>query len=52
MTPGPQEDIIDELERIMNREWRVPVSEITDACRRAVGEIHRLRGLLEAATDE
>lgn len=48
----PLDDIIDELERVQAREWRVPMSEITEACRRAAGEIRRLRGLLEAATGE
>lgn len=39
----PEEDLVAELRRIAEFDWRVPVSQVVAACRSAAAEIERLR---------
>lgn len=39
----PEADLVDELRRIAEYDWRVPVSQVVAACRSAADEIERLR---------
>jgi len=44
MAPNePEDDIVNELERIVEYAWRVPVSQVVVACLRAANEIENYR---------
>jgi hypothetical protein len=51
-TPNePVDDIVDELRRIVDWEWRVKMSQVVAACKTAADEIESLRAVVLAMTE-